>query len=61
MVSQIASRHALSQEVIEGVSEGSGGVRLFVEEVTHLLLERGVEGRAPTIPPNFAAVARRPA
>ena len=61
MVSHIASRHALSQEVIEGVSERSGGVPLFVEEVTRLLLERGVEGRAPTIPPNSAAVARRPA
>ena len=53
MVSQIASRHALSQEVIEGVSERSGGVPLFVEEVTRLLLERGVEGRAPTIPPTL--------
>ena len=55
MVSQIASRHALSQEVIEGVSEGSGGVPLFVEEVTRLLLERGVEGRAPTIPPTLSS------
>ena len=53
MLSQIASRHALSQEVIEGVSERSGGVPLFVEEVTRLLLERGVEGRAPTIPPTL--------
>jgi len=53
MVSHIASRHALSQEVIEGVSERSGGVPLFVEEVTRLLLERGVEGRAPTIPPTL--------
>ena len=53
MVSQIASRHALSQEVIEGVSERSGGVPLFVEEVTRLLLERGVEGGAPTIPPTL--------
>ena len=53
MVSQIASPHTLSQEVIEGVSERSGGVPLFVEEVTRLLLERGVEGRAPTIPPTL--------
>jgi predicted ATPase len=60
MVSQIASRHALSQEVIEGVGERSGGVPLFVEEVTRLLLERGVEGRADH-PANIAAVARRPA
>ena len=30
-------RHALLQEVIEGVSERTGGVPLFVEEVTRLL------------------------
>jgi predicted ATPase len=44
MVSEISTRHALSREVIEGVSERTGGVPLFVEEVTRLLLERGVEG-----------------
>jgi class 3 adenylate cyclase/tetratricopeptide (TPR) repeat protein len=53
MVSQLASRHALSQEVVEGVSERSGGVPLFVEEVTRLLLERRVEGHAPAIPPTL--------
>ncbi len=53
MVSQLASRHALSQEVVEGVSERSGGVPLFVEEVTRLLLERRVEGGAPAIPPTL--------
>jgi class 3 adenylate cyclase len=53
MVYKLASRRALSQEVIEGVSERSGGVPLFVEEVTRLLLERGVEGGAPTIPPTL--------
>jgi class 3 adenylate cyclase/predicted ATPase len=52
MVHQIASRH-VSQEIIESVSERSGGVPLFVEEVTRLLLERGVEGAAPTIPPTL--------
>jgi class 3 adenylate cyclase/predicted ATPase len=53
MVSQLASRHALSQEVVEGVNERSGGVPLFVEEVTRLLLERRVEGHAPAIPPTL--------
>ena len=53
MVRQLASRHAMSQEVIEGVSERSGGVPLFVEEVTRLLLERGVAGGAPAIPPTL--------
>ena len=41
MVGEIAIRHALSNDVIAGVSERSGGVPLFVEEVTRLLLERG--------------------
>ena len=50
---QLASRHALSQEVIEGVSERSGGVPLFVEEVTRLLLERGVADGAQAIPPTL--------
>jgi class 3 adenylate cyclase/predicted ATPase len=50
MVGEIAARHALSQEVVEGVSERTGGVPLFVEEVTRLLLERGVEGGAQAIP-----------
>ena len=53
MVGELASRHALSKEVIDGVSERTGGVPLFVEEVTRLLLERGVEGGAQTIPPTL--------
>ena len=39
MVGQLAARHALSADVVEGVSERTGGVPLFVEEVTRLLLE----------------------
>ena len=38
MVGELAARHALSKDVIEGVSERTGGVPLFVEEVTRLLL-----------------------
>jgi predicted ATPase len=53
MVGELASRYALSQEVVEGVSERTGGVPLFVEEVTRLLLERGVEGGAQAIPPTL--------
>src|SRR5271157_174723 len=34
MVGELASRHALSPDVIDGVSERTGGVPLFVEEVT---------------------------
>ena len=35
------------------MSERTGGVPLFVEEVTRLLLERGEEGGAQTIPPTL--------
>jgi class 3 adenylate cyclase len=53
MVGELAGRHALSKEVVEGVSERTGGVPLFVEEVTRLVLERGVEGGAQAIPPTL--------
>ena len=53
MVGHLAAHHALSKEVVEGVSERTGGVPLFVEEVTRLLLERGVEGGAQAIPPTL--------
>ena len=47
------SRHALSKEAVEGVSERTGGVPLFVEEVTRLLLERGEAGGLQAIPPTL--------
>ena len=53
MVGEIASRHALSEEMIDGVGERTGGVPLFVEEVTRLLLERDVQGGAQAIPPTL--------
>ena len=53
MVGEISARHALSNEVIEGVSERTGGVPLFVEEVTRLLLERGEQGGVQAIPPTL--------
>jgi class 3 adenylate cyclase/predicted ATPase len=53
MVRELASRHALPKEVIEGVSERTGGVPLFVEEVTRLLLERGEQGGVQAIPPTL--------
>jgi class 3 adenylate cyclase len=53
MIGELASRHALSSEVVEGLSERTGGVPLFVEEVTRLLLERGAEGGAQAIPPTL--------
>ena len=53
MVSEISAHHALSNEVIEGVSERTGGVPLFVEEVTRLLVERGEQGGVQAIPPTL--------
>ena len=53
MVGEISARHALSKDLIEGVSERTGGVPLFVEEVTRLLLERGEQGSLQAIPPTL--------
>jgi class 3 adenylate cyclase/tetratricopeptide (TPR) repeat protein len=53
MVGEISSRQALSEEVVEGVSERTGGVPLFIEEVTRLLLERGEAGGLQAIPPTL--------
>jgi class 3 adenylate cyclase len=53
MVGEISARHALSTEVIEGVSDRTGGVPLFIEEVTRLLLERGEQGGVRAIPPTL--------
>jgi hypothetical protein len=47
MVSGLAAQHALSKEVVESVTERTGGVPLFVEELTRLLLERGELGVKP--------------
>jgi class 3 adenylate cyclase len=52
MVGQLASAsNGLSQQAVEDVCRRTGGVPLFVEEVTRLLLERGEQGGALTIPP----------
>jgi predicted ATPase len=53
MVAELTAGHALPKEVVEGVSERTGGVPLFVEEVTRLLLERGEQGGIQAIPPTL--------
>jgi class 3 adenylate cyclase/tetratricopeptide (TPR) repeat protein len=53
MVEELAARHALAKEMIEGVTERTGGIPLFVEEVTRLLLERGEQGGIQAIPPTL--------
>ena len=44
MVAELSARHALPRNLVEDVASRTGGVPLFVEEVTRLLLERGEGG-----------------
>jgi predicted ATPase len=54
MVGELAACHALSKEIVDGVTERTGGVPLFVEEVTRLLLERGDQSdNIHAIPPTL--------
>jgi class 3 adenylate cyclase/predicted ATPase/DNA-binding transcriptional ArsR family regulator len=53
MVGELSACHELSQEVVEGVSERTGGVPLYIEEVARLLLERGEAGGLQAIPPTL--------
>jgi class 3 adenylate cyclase/tetratricopeptide (TPR) repeat protein len=55
MVSVIAERHALSKEAIEGVTNRTAGVPLFIEEVTRLLLDGGAQTIPPTLQQSLAA------
>ena len=53
MVGALAARHVLPKEIVDGVTERSGGVPLFVEEVTRLLLELGEQGGIQAVPPTL--------
>ena len=53
MVAELSARHALTRDVVDDVAARTGGVPLFVEEVTRLLLERGELGSAQGIPPTL--------
>src|SRR6201997_2540688 len=53
MVGELAARHALPKEIVDGVTERTGGVPLFVEEVTRLLLERCEQSGIQAIPPTL--------
>ena len=57
MIAELAFRRTLSTQVTKRVSDRAGGVPLFVEEVTRLILERGEQGAAQAIPPTLQAVA----
>jgi class 3 adenylate cyclase/predicted ATPase len=53
MVTELSARHALPRDVMEDVAARTGGVPLFVEEVTRLLLERDDQGGIHAIPPTL--------
>jgi predicted ATPase len=53
MIVELSARHALPREVVANVAARTGGVPLFVEEVTRLLLERGDKGGVHVIPPSL--------
>jgi class 3 adenylate cyclase/tetratricopeptide (TPR) repeat protein len=53
IIAELAVRRTLSADVMNRVSERAGGVPLFVEEVTRLLLERGQPGGLQAIPPTL--------
>ena len=52
MVAELSARHALARDVVDDVAARTGGVPLFVEEVTRLLLEGG-QGGIQVIPPTL--------
>ena len=53
MIGELAAQHALPKDVIDSVTERTGGVPLFVEEVTRLLLEHDEHGGIQTVPPTL--------
>jgi predicted ATPase len=53
MIAELASQQSLSPDLIDRVSDRAGGIPLFVEEVTRLLLESGGQGLPQSIPPTL--------
>ncbi|HZZ22558.1 MAG TPA: hypothetical protein VFE60_08305 [Roseiarcus sp.] len=53
MIAELAPRRTLSTDVMRRVSERAGGVPLFIEEVTQLVLDRGERRGAQAIPPTL--------
>ena len=55
MVGAIAEHDALSADAIEGVAVRTGGVPLFIEEATRLMLEGGAHPQPATLQQSLAA------
>ena len=55
MVGSIAERYAFSADALEGVAVRTGGVPLFIEEVTRLMLEGGAQAIPLTLQQSLAA------
>src|SRR5262249_51326274 len=53
MVAELSARHALARDVVDDVAARTGGVPLYVEEETRLLLDRGEQGGPQAIPPTL--------
>ncbi|MDE3175032.1 MAG: AAA family ATPase [Pseudomonadota bacterium] len=53
MVGEISARIGLSREAADHLTERTGGVPLFVEELTRLLVERGGLGDDHALPPTL--------
>ena len=61
MINELACRRALSANVVRRVGERAGGVPLFVEEVTRLLLKSFLQiRRPPSSPPLPYSLMARP-
>ena len=53
MVAELSARHALGLNVVDVVAARTGGVPLFIEEVTQLLSDRGEQAAIEEIPPTL--------
>ncbi len=56
MVSEVAARNALSHQILDALVTRTGGVPLFVEELTRLLLERNGPAAMQAIPATLQAL-----
>jgi AAA ATPase domain/Adenylate and Guanylate cyclase catalytic domain len=60
IIGELAARYGLAKELIESVTERTGGVPLFVEEVTRLLFGARRAGRHSGDTANAAGIVDRP-